>query len=176
MEQIERAVCAALATYSNVHRGSGHHALVSTRLYEQARDIVLEHLGLSRKKYVVIFCTPRRATMLQARPVAIAASQARTSDCRWLCGPWLFFARHCPKGSLEKPVEARLAWSLRAGSSGRVVPIDSRPARPPSPTSSPSPGRCNSSMAVSVRFRRPLPRSRPPTNTTIWTDLLDENC
>jgi len=67
MEQIERAVCAALATYSNVHRGSGHHALVSTRLYEQARDIVLEHLGLSRKKYVVIFCTPRRATMLQAR-------------------------------------------------------------------------------------------------------------
>ena len=40
---------------------------MSTRLHEQARDIVLEHLGLSRKKYVVIFCNPRRAAMLQAR-------------------------------------------------------------------------------------------------------------
>jgi selenocysteine lyase/cysteine desulfurase len=67
LQEIERAVHAALATYSNVHRGSGHHALVSTRLYEQSRDIVLEHLGLDRKKYVVIFCTPRRAAMLQAR-------------------------------------------------------------------------------------------------------------
>jgi selenocysteine lyase/cysteine desulfurase len=67
LQEIERAVHAALATYSNVHRGSGHHALVSTRLYEQARDIVLEYLGLDRKKYVVIFCTPRRAATLQAR-------------------------------------------------------------------------------------------------------------
>jgi selenocysteine lyase/cysteine desulfurase len=66
-QEIERTVHAALETYSNVHRGSGHHALVSTRLYEQARDIVLDYLGLSREKYVVIFCTPRRAVMLQAR-------------------------------------------------------------------------------------------------------------
>ena len=67
LQEIERAVHETLATYSNVHRGSGHHALVSTHLYEQARNIVLEHLGLDGKKYVVIFCTPRRATMLQAR-------------------------------------------------------------------------------------------------------------
>jgi selenocysteine lyase/cysteine desulfurase len=66
LQEIERAAHAALATYSNVHRGSGHHALVSTRLYEQARNIVLEHLGLDRKEHVVIFCTPRRAARLQA--------------------------------------------------------------------------------------------------------------
>lgn len=65
--ELERGVHAALETYSNVHRGSGHNSLVSTHLYEQARDIVLEYLGLSKDKYVVIFCTPRRAEALKAQ-------------------------------------------------------------------------------------------------------------
>ena len=46
-EALERGVHAALETYSNVHRGSGHNSLVSTHLFEQARGIVLDHLGLS---------------------------------------------------------------------------------------------------------------------------------
>lgn len=62
--ELERGVYAALETYSNVHRGSGHKSVVSTHLYEQARDIVLEYLGLNKDKYIVIFCTPRRAKML----------------------------------------------------------------------------------------------------------------
>ena len=45
-DDLERGVHAALETYSNVHRGSGHNSIVSTHLFEQARDIVLEHLGL----------------------------------------------------------------------------------------------------------------------------------
>jgi selenocysteine lyase/cysteine desulfurase len=64
---LERGVQAALETYSNVHRGSGHNSLVSTHLYEQAREIVLEHLELSKETYTVIFCTPRRAEALKAR-------------------------------------------------------------------------------------------------------------
>ncbi len=64
---LERAVCAALETYSNVHRGSGHYSIVSTHLYEQARDIVLEHLALPKDRYVVVFCTPRRAEVLKAQ-------------------------------------------------------------------------------------------------------------
>ena len=67
LAELERGVNAALETYSNVHRGSGHNSMMSTRLFEQARDIVLEYLGLSRDKYVVIFCTPRRAEALKAR-------------------------------------------------------------------------------------------------------------
>ena len=35
--ELERGVHAALETYANVHRGSGHNSLVSTHLYEQAR-------------------------------------------------------------------------------------------------------------------------------------------
>lgn len=31
--ELERGVRAALETYSNVHRGSGHNSLVSTHLY-----------------------------------------------------------------------------------------------------------------------------------------------
>jgi selenocysteine lyase/cysteine desulfurase len=65
--ELERGVRAALETYCNVHRGSGHNSMVSTHLFEQARDIVLEYLGLNKGKYVVIFCTPRRATALKAQ-------------------------------------------------------------------------------------------------------------
>lgn len=62
--ELERAVYAALETYSNVHRGSGHYSMVSTHLYEQAREIVLDYLGLDKGSYLVIFCTPRGATIL----------------------------------------------------------------------------------------------------------------
>jgi selenocysteine lyase/cysteine desulfurase len=65
--ELERSVQAALETYSNVHRGSGHNSLVSTHLFEQAREIVLEYLGLNKDKYTVIFCTPRRAELLKAQ-------------------------------------------------------------------------------------------------------------
>ncbi|TFH49988.1 MAG: aminotransferase class V-fold PLP-dependent enzyme [Bacteroidia bacterium] len=64
--ELEQGVHAALETYSNVHRGSGHNSIVSTNLYEQARDIVLEYLGLPGNRYVVIFCSPRRAAALGA--------------------------------------------------------------------------------------------------------------
>jgi selenocysteine lyase/cysteine desulfurase len=64
--ELERGVHVALETYSNVHRGSGHNSLVTTQLYEQARDIVLEYLKLNSDKYTVVFCTPRRAELLKA--------------------------------------------------------------------------------------------------------------
>lgn len=61
---LERGIYAALETYSNVHRGSGHNSMVSTHLFEQAREIVLEHVGLTSSSFVVVFCTPRRAAVL----------------------------------------------------------------------------------------------------------------
>jgi selenocysteine lyase/cysteine desulfurase len=66
-EKLESGVHAALETYSNVHRGSGYNSMVTTHVYEQARDIVLEYLGLHKGRYVVIFCTPRRAATLKAQ-------------------------------------------------------------------------------------------------------------
>ncbi len=65
-DELESSVRAALETYSNVHRGSGHNSMLSTRLYEQARDIVLEHLGLNHDRHLVIFGAPRRTEKLEA--------------------------------------------------------------------------------------------------------------
>ncbi len=66
-QELERGVHTALETYSNVHRGSGHFSMVTTYLYEQARDIVLEYLRLNKSNYSVIFCTPRRAELLSVQ-------------------------------------------------------------------------------------------------------------
>ena len=62
--ELERAVYAALETYSNVHRGSGHNSMVTTSLFEKAREIVLEYLCLKKNNFVVIFCTPARASSI----------------------------------------------------------------------------------------------------------------
>lgn len=64
---LEQRVYSALRTYSNVHRGSGHFSLVTTHLFDQARNIVLEYCGLKPGRFVVIFCTPRRAMALKAK-------------------------------------------------------------------------------------------------------------
>jgi selenocysteine lyase/cysteine desulfurase len=65
--EIEQAMLEALKTYSNVHRGSGHNSMITTFLFEKARDIVLEYLGLKKDKYVVIFCTPQSAIFLRTK-------------------------------------------------------------------------------------------------------------
>jgi hypothetical protein len=51
---LEQSIHTALGTYSNVHRGSGHNSLATTYLYEQAREIVLEYLGLDKAQYTTI--------------------------------------------------------------------------------------------------------------------------
>jgi selenocysteine lyase/cysteine desulfurase len=61
---LENSLFAALETYSNVHRGSGHFSVVTTHLFEQARNIVLDYLNLSKNKYSVIFCTPSRSEQI----------------------------------------------------------------------------------------------------------------
>ena len=53
--ELEDRITTALTSYTNVHRGTGHFSNVTTTLYEKARDIVLEHLGLSRVDYTVVF-------------------------------------------------------------------------------------------------------------------------
>ncbi|MDP4221973.1 MAG: aminotransferase class V-fold PLP-dependent enzyme [Bacteroidota bacterium] len=67
LEELKRAVYESLVTYSNVHRGTGHYSMVTTHLYEQAREIVIDFFNLDKKKYTVIFCTPWRAEILKAQ-------------------------------------------------------------------------------------------------------------
>jgi selenocysteine lyase/cysteine desulfurase len=46
----------ALLWYSSVHRGSGFKSLLSTQLYEEAREIMLDFVGADRAADCVIFC------------------------------------------------------------------------------------------------------------------------
>ncbi|MDZ7722201.1 MAG: aminotransferase class V-fold PLP-dependent enzyme [candidate division KSB1 bacterium] len=63
--QLEQSIYTALQTYSNVHRGSGQHSMLTTHLYEQAREVILNELGLDKRQYTVIFSSPRRAVLLK---------------------------------------------------------------------------------------------------------------
>jgi selenocysteine lyase/cysteine desulfurase len=62
-EQLMEDLHEVLRTYSNVHRGSGHNSMVTTHLYEKARDIVLDYAGLDKKRHSVVFCSPYRAAV-----------------------------------------------------------------------------------------------------------------
>lgn len=65
-EQLDQKIFAALETYSNVHRGSGHKSKVTTHIYEQARKEVQNFFKLN-KSYEVIFCSPLRSKTLIAQ-------------------------------------------------------------------------------------------------------------
>ncbi len=54
----ENSVYAALETYSNVYRCKGYYSMVTTHLFEKARDIIIDYLGLTKGKYRLIFCSP----------------------------------------------------------------------------------------------------------------------
>jgi selenocysteine lyase/cysteine desulfurase len=64
LSELERSISAALMTYSNVHRGSGHNSMVTTALFESARDAVLESLALDKERYMVVFGSPLRLDSL----------------------------------------------------------------------------------------------------------------
>ncbi|MFW9984544.1 MAG: aminotransferase class V-fold PLP-dependent enzyme [Candidatus Odinarchaeota archaeon] len=63
--ELERSVYTALKTYSNVHRGSGHNSMVTTALFESARDIILECMNLDIAQYMVVFGSPMRLDSLE---------------------------------------------------------------------------------------------------------------
>ncbi|HLN52350.1 MAG TPA: aminotransferase class V-fold PLP-dependent enzyme [Lentimicrobium sp.] len=63
--ELTKSIYAALETYSNVHRGSGHFSQVTTYLFEKAREIVLDYFNLDKQKNTVIFLTSARASQLK---------------------------------------------------------------------------------------------------------------
>lgn len=99
--ELERGVYAALETYSNVHRGSGHNSVVTTHLFERARAITLEYLGLSKSKYVLIFCSPRRAIGLMKLLKPDDYQSISSQDIGLSLGVWALAVkrRALPKGA-----------------------------------------------------------------------------
>ncbi len=54
--RVKEKVDEAMAWYSSVHRGSGFKSMLSTQLYEEAREIVLDFIGADRAEDCIIFC------------------------------------------------------------------------------------------------------------------------
>lgn len=57
VRDLESRVEKALETYSGVHRGNGCFSEVTTKIYEYAREIILEFLKLNPEKHLVVFCS-----------------------------------------------------------------------------------------------------------------------
>jgi selenocysteine lyase/cysteine desulfurase len=64
-EELEQSVKAALETYSNVHRGTGHFSMITTELYERARESIIDYLGLTKNRYLVVFCSVYGSKILE---------------------------------------------------------------------------------------------------------------
>jgi selenocysteine lyase/cysteine desulfurase len=117
--ELERGVEAALETYSNVHRGSGHNSVVSTHLFEQARAIVLEYLELDRDTHVVVFCSPRAAEVLGARLEPGSYRSASSQDVGLPLGVRALAVR---KGALRRAVPFQSGGGMaRLVSNGWVI-------------------------------------------------------
>lgn len=67
LKELFKAVHAALSVYSNVHRGSGHFSLISTALYEKARQIVGRYAGCDGGSCEIIFCSADGARSLRKK-------------------------------------------------------------------------------------------------------------
>lgn len=56
LRRVKEKVDEAMSWYSSVHRGSGFKSMLSTQLYEEAREIVLDFIGAHRGEDCIIFC------------------------------------------------------------------------------------------------------------------------
>lgn len=111
-DQLKRSVHASLETYSNVHRGSGHHSMVSTRLYERARALVLEHLGLEGS-HEAIFCSPAAAEAFLA--------QLEPGDSQCLSSADLGLPLGLRVLAIRRPALKRLSSFPAGGGTARLV-------------------------------------------------------
>ena len=100
----------ALVYYSSVHRGSGFKSLLSTQLYEQAREIVLDFVGADRQQDVVIFCKNttdalnKLANRFPFQPgdmVLTTAMEHHSNDLPWRAKAQVIHAGLNPDGSLD---------------------------------------------------------------------------
>ena len=100
----------ALGYYSSVHRGSGFKSLLSTQLYEEAREVVLDFVGADRQQDVVIFCKNttealnKLANRFPFQPgdmVLTTSMEHHSNDLPWRAKAQVIHAGLNPDGSLD---------------------------------------------------------------------------
>ncbi|MFX0079198.1 MAG: aminotransferase class V-fold PLP-dependent enzyme [Candidatus Hermodarchaeota archaeon] len=100
--ELEQSVHTALKTYSNVHRGSGHNSMVTTGLFERARDVILEFMNLDKEQYMIVFGSPMRLDSLERHFVSnqIQRISSRDIGLPLGIGALAIERRALPKGAL----------------------------------------------------------------------------
>lgn len=108
IEELKAVIKTALETYSNVHRGSGFNSMVTTHLFEQARTIILEYLGLSPKSRVVIFCSSLQAEKLKSQFKSESYCCLSSADFGLSVGVWALAVE-------RKALKAKISFTAGGG-------------------------------------------------------------
>jgi cysteine desulfurase / selenocysteine lyase len=100
----------ALTWYSSVHRGSGFKSLLSTQLYEEAREITARFVGADPEADAIIFCKNtteainRLAAVFPFQPgdmVLTTAMEHHSNDLPWRARAQVLHAETLPDGALD---------------------------------------------------------------------------
>jgi selenocysteine lyase/cysteine desulfurase len=100
----------ALGWYSSIHRGSGFKSMLSTQLYEEAREITLDFVRADRERDCVIFCkntTEALNKLAKCFPfgpgdmVLTTGMEHHSNDLPWRARAKVIHAALLPDGSLD---------------------------------------------------------------------------
>ncbi|MGB9586281.1 MAG: aminotransferase class V-fold PLP-dependent enzyme [Anaerolineales bacterium] len=116
--RVKEKVEQALELYSSVHRGSGYKSLISTYLYDTARQIVLDFVGANPDHEVVIFgkntteAINKLANRFPFQPgdmVLTSVMEHHSNDLPWRARAQVVYADVQEDGSLDmNDLEAKL--------------------------------------------------------------------
>jgi len=96
--------------YSSVHRGSGFKSMLTTQLYEEAREIVLNFVGADREQDCIIFCKNttealnKLANRFPFQPgdmVLTTSMEHHSNDLPWRAKARVIHAGLLPGGALD---------------------------------------------------------------------------
>ena len=108
--RVKEKVDEAMLWYSSVHRGSGFKSMLSTQLYEEAREIVLDFVGADRHESVIVFCKNatealnKLANRFPFQPgdmVLTSAMEHHSNDLPWRAKAEVIHSPLNPDGSLD---------------------------------------------------------------------------
>jgi cysteine desulfurase/selenocysteine lyase len=108
--RVKDKVDQAMTWYSSVHRGSGFKSMLSTQLYEEARQIVLDFVGADQKAACIVFCKNatealnKLANRFPFQPgdmVLTSAMEHHSNDLPWRAKAEVIHSALCLDGSLD---------------------------------------------------------------------------
>ena len=112
LKAVQHAVDDFLVYYSSVHRGTGFKSQLSTHVYEQARQLVLEFVGANPAEYTCIFGKntteainklARRFPFTNERNVVITSGmEHHSNDLPWRAASQVIHVHLTPDGRLDE--------------------------------------------------------------------------